>query len=155
MTATPLAFLDAPVLLACVDDHDPARRDRARAWAQACWTRRCGRTSVQVLNEFYAIARQRFPTAIAAGDARALVRRYQHWQPWQVDAATMETAWAIESRHGFGYWDALVIASAQQQRCELLVSPTWPHGQRVESVQIVNPFEAGPEMLDAVLETLE
>jgi len=148
MTVGIETFLDTPVLLHCVDDRDPARRDRAQAWVRACWTRRCGRTSAQVLDEFYARARQHFPTAISAGDARAIVRRYQHWKPWQGDQATVETAWAVESRYGFGYWDSLVIAAAQQQRCRYLLSDDLPHGQLVDSVLLLNPFEVGPEVLD-------
>jgi predicted nucleic acid-binding protein len=148
MTADALTFLDTNVLLHCVDDRVPGKRDRAQQWVTACWTRRCGRISAQVLNEFYANARKKFPTAISAGDARAVVRRYQHWNPWQNDQATVETAWAIESRYGFGWWDALVIAAAQQQGCRYLVSDDLQHGQQVDSVQILNPFEIGPDVLD-------
>lgn len=148
MSSVIATFLDTNVLLYGVDDRVPRKRDLAQAWVQACWTRRCGRTSAQVLNEFYANARRRFPTAVSAGDARALVRRYQHWNPWQNDQATVETAWAIETRYGFGYWDALVIASAQQQGCRYLISEDMQHGQQVDSVQILNPFEIGPEVLD-------
>jgi predicted nucleic acid-binding protein len=143
-----LVFVDTGVMLHAADDRDPARRDHARDWLRACWTRRCGRTSVQVLNEFYAHARRKFPTAISAGDARAQVRRYQQWHPWQIDQATVETAWAVESRHGFGYWDALIIASAQQQGCDYLVSEDLPHGRQIESVQVLNPFIIGPGVLD-------
>jgi predicted nucleic acid-binding protein len=141
-------FLDTSVLLHAVDDRVPARRDQAQAWVRACWARRCGRTSAQVLDEFYAIARKKFGTAISAGDARALVRRYQHWNPWQNDHATLETAWAIESRYGFGFWDALIIAAAQQQGCTYLVSEGMQHGQQVDSVQILDPFLIGPDVLD-------
>jgi predicted nucleic acid-binding protein len=148
MTAAALTFLDTNVLLTCVDDRAPDKRDRAQQWVTACWTRRCGRTSALVLNEFYANARKKFPTAISAGDARAVVRRYQLWNPWQNDQATVETAWAIESRYGFGWWDALVIAAAQQQGCRYLVSEDLQHGQQVDSVQILNPFEIGPDVLD-------
>lgn len=148
MTAGALTFLDTNVLLYCVDDGQPARRDRAQQWVTACWTRRCGRTSAQVLEEFYAKARRKFPTAISAGDARAIVRRYQHWHPWQTDQATLETAWAIESRYGFGWWDALVVAAAQQQGCRYVVSDSLQHGLQVDSVQLLNPFDVGPELLD-------
>jgi predicted nucleic acid-binding protein len=148
MSAAPLSFLDTNVLLYCVDDRDPVKRDGAQAWVRACWTRRCGRTSAQVLNEFYANARRKFTTAISAGDARAIVRRYQHWNPWQGDSATLETAWAVESRYGFGWWDALVIAAAQQQGCRYLVSEDLQHGQLIDSVQVLNPFAVGPEVLD-------
>ena len=148
MTSGMLTFLDTNVLLASVDDRVPAKRDRAQQWVTACWTRRCGRISAQVLEEFYANARRKFPTAISAGDARAVVRRYQLWNPWQTDPATLETAWAIESRYGFGWWDALVVAAAQQQGCRYVVSEDLQHGLQVDSVQILNPFEVGPEVLD-------
>jgi predicted nucleic acid-binding protein len=142
------ALLDTNVLLYCVDDGDPVKRDRAQEWVRACWTNRCGRISVQVLHEFYAAARKKFPNAISAGDARAEVRRYQHWRPWQIDHPTVETAWAIESRYGFTYWDALIVASAQQQGCSYVISEDLPHGQQVDSVQILNPFLVGPDVLD-------
>ena len=148
MTELALTFLDTDVLLHSVDDRVPAKRDRARQWVTACWTRRCGRTSAQVLEEFYANARTKFPTAISAGDARAIVRRYQLWSPWQNDSATLETAWAIESRYGFGWWDALLVAAAQQQGCRYVVSASLQHGLQVDSVQILNPFEIGPDVLD-------
>lgn len=150
MTNPALTFLDTNVLLHSVDDRVPAKRDCAQQWVTACWTRRCGRTSAQVLEEFYANARKKFPTAISAGDARAVVRRYQLWNPWQSDPATLETAWAIESRYGFGWWDALVVAAAQQQGCRYVVSDGLQHGLQVDSVQILNPFEIGPEVLDGV-----
>lgn len=141
-------FVDTDVLLCAVDDADPARRDQCRAWLAACWTRRCGRVSVQVLSEFYRRARRHFPTAIAAGDARAEVRRYQHWKPWQTDHATVETAWAIESRYEINYWDALVVAAAQHQGCRFLVSTTLPHGLQIDSVRVIDPRHQGPELLD-------
>ncbi|MEQ1804279.1 MAG: hypothetical protein ABL900_02795 [Burkholderiaceae bacterium] len=49
------------------------------------------------MSEFYSNTRRKFTNAIAAGDARAEMRRYQQWQPWATDHATVETAWAIES----------------------------------------------------------
>lgn len=141
-------FVDTNVLLYCFDDLDTAKRDRARAWIAACWTRHCGRISTQVLNEFYSIARRKFPTAISAGDARAEVRRYQNWRPWPVDHPTVETAWAIESRYGLNYWDALIVASAQQQGCTHLLTEDLQHEQTIDSVQIINPFLVGPDVLD-------
>lgn len=144
-----LVFVDTNVLLYGVDDRDMAKRDGARAWIAACWTRRCGRISTQVLNEFYWNARKKFAAALSAGDARAEVRRYQHWKPWLIDHATVESAWAAESRWGLSYWDALMVAAAQQQGCSLLLTEDLQHDQRIDGVRIVNPFLLGPEILDA------
>ena len=135
-------FVDTHVLLYCFDDHDPAKRDQARGWIAACWQRRCGRISTQVLNEFYSNARRRFPTALSAGDARAEVRRYQRWQPWQIDHPTMETAWAVESRYQLDYADALIVAAAQAQGCAYLLSEDLQHGRRIHGVRIVDPFRS-------------
>jgi predicted nucleic acid-binding protein len=142
-------FLDTNVLLYAVDERDVAKRDRARQWLTACWQRRCGRLSTQVLSEFYANARMKFDSAISAGDARAEVRRYQNWKPWVIDHPTVETAWAVESRYGLNYWDALVVAAAQHQGCTVLLTEDLQHDQQIDSVRIVNPFRVGPELLDA------
>ena len=143
-----LVFLDTNVLLYGVDDQDLVKRDRARAWIAACWTRRCGRISTQVLNDFYVNARRKFPSAVSAGDARAEVRRYQHWQPWTIDQPTVEIAWAVESRYGLHYWDALMVAAAQQQGCEVLLTEDLQHGQTIDGLRVQNPFLVDPEGLD-------
>lgn len=142
-------FVDAPVLLHAVDDADAAKRDRARAWLGTCWQRRCGRLSTQVLDDFYVQARRRFPQALAQGDARAEVRRYQQWRPWQIDHPTVETAWAVEARYGLPYKDALLVAAAQHMGCAWLLSEHLPHGQEIDSLTCIDPFRVGPEWLDA------
>jgi predicted nucleic acid-binding protein len=106
--------------------------------------------STQVLNEFYCNARKKFPSILSAGDARAEVRRYQLWQPWVIDHATVESAWAAESRWQLSYWDALVVAAAQQQGCKLLLSEDLQHDQVIDGVRILNPFLTGPAWLDEV-----
>ncbi|RVT86191.1 PIN domain-containing protein [Inhella crocodyli] len=148
MSMAPLVFVDTNVLLYAFDDREPVKRDAARAWLRACWARRCGRVSNQVLHEFYWNARKKFSSALSAGDARAEVRRYQLWQPWQTDHATVESAWAVESRWGLSYWDALMVAAAQQQACTHLLTEDLQHGQTIDSLRIVNPFLQGPELLD-------
>lgn len=143
-----LVFVDADVLVACFDPQAGARRERAQAWLRRLWELRLGRTSQQVLSEFYALARRNFATALSAGDARSELRRYQLWQPWPSDHATLETAFAVEARHGLGFWDALVVAAAQAQGCSLLLSESLPHEALFDGVLVLNPLQAGPERLD-------
>ena len=143
-----LVFVDTPVLLHSEDGADVGRQQRAVEWLNLLWTRRCGRLSNQVLNDFYSQATCRLQPPMPAGDARAEVRRYQRWQPWLIDHATVETAWAIESRFGLAYADALVVAAAQQQGCQWLLSPDLPHDLPIDGVRILNPFLIGPAVLD-------
>jgi predicted nucleic acid-binding protein len=143
-------FVDTNVLVQGEDGAAPEKQAQANAWLGVLWQRRMGRLSTQVLHEFYVNVTRRAQPPMPAGDARAEVRRYQRWQPWTIDHATVESAWSVESRYGLSYWDALIVAAAQAQRCAYLLSEDLPHGQQIDSVQIVNPFLLGPETLDDV-----
>jgi predicted nucleic acid-binding protein len=141
-------FVDTNVLIYSEDGRVPEKQAQALAWLRVLWQRRAGRLSNQVLNEFYTNVTRKIKPPMQAGDARAEVRRYQRWQPWAIDHPTVETAWSVESRFGFSYWDALIVASAQTLGCRYLLSEDMQHGQVVDSVQILNPFLVGPEILD-------
>ncbi len=149
MPNEPIVFVDTNVLVYAEDRAYHAKHEVARGWLRALWLRRSGRVSTQVLNEFYNVATRRLQPAMPAGDARAEVRRYQRWQPWMVDHATVEAAWAVESRYGLSYWDALMVAAAQQQGCAALLTEDLQHDQLIDGVRILNPFLVGPEWLDA------
>jgi predicted nucleic acid-binding protein len=138
-------FVDTNVLLYSEDGRDRRKQAQAIAWLDALWSQEVGRVSTQVLNEFYVNVTRKIAPPMPAGDARAEVRRYQRWQPWQVDHATVEAAWSVESRFGLSYWDALIVAAAQQQSCSLLLSEDLQHEQRFDGVQVINPFKVGPD----------
>jgi len=150
MPSGSIVFVDTKVLLYAEDTAHSAKHKVARDWLRALWLGRSGRMSVQVLNEFYVNATRKLKPPMLAGDARAEVRRYQRWQPWLNDHATVEAAWAVESRFQLSYWDALMVAAAQQQGCTMLLTEDLQHDQQIDSLRIVNPFLTGPEILDRV-----
>jgi predicted nucleic acid-binding protein len=140
-----IVFVDTHILLAADDAFDPAQQARAREWLHALWQRRAGRVSTQVLNEFYASATRSF--GMPAGDARAKVRRYQLWQPWQIDHQTVETAWGVEARFGLPYGDALIVAAAAQSGATHVLTQDLQHLQQIDGVTIFNPFMGTPAEL--------
>jgi predicted nucleic acid-binding protein len=148
MPSDSTVFVDTNVLLYGEDGADAAKQSAALAWLRALWVRRCGRLSTQVLHEFYVNATRKLRVPMPPGDARAEVRRYQRWLPWANDHGTVETAWAVESRYGLSYWDALIVAAAQAQGCRFLLSEDLRHQQQIDRVQVINPFLVGPELLD-------
>ncbi len=141
-------FVDTKVLIYGEDAAHPKKQAQAIEWLGELWRLRCGRLSSQVLSEFYVNVTRKIKPPMPSGDARAEVRRYQRWQPWPIDLATVESAWAIESRFGLSYWDALIVAAARQCGCSLVLSEDMQHEQRIDSVRIVNPFMVGPALLD-------
>lgn len=142
-------FVDANVLIYSEDGHDPAKQQAALRWLDTLWQRGCGRLSSQTLAEFYVNATRKIRPGLAQGEARAKIRRFAAWQPWQIDHATMESAWAAESRFGLHFWDSLIVAAAQHLGCRYLLSEDLSHGQQYGSVQVISPFRSGIELLDA------
>lgn len=146
MPSGSIVFVDTNVLIHADDTRDAAKQARAREWLLALWQQRAGRLSTQVLNEYYVNVTRKL--GLAQGDARAKVRRFQLWQPWQIDHQTVETAWGVEARFGLSYWDSLIVAAAAQSGCTHLLSEDLQHGQQIDAVTIINPFLAAPNALD-------
>jgi predicted nucleic acid-binding protein len=143
-------FVDANILLYSEDGADLGKQATAMAWLKVLWQRRIGCLSTQVLNEFYVNAVRKIKPPMPAGDARAEVRRYAQWQPWTVDQATVESAWAVESRYGLHYRDCLVVAAAQHSGCRYLLSEDMGHEQYYDAVQVINPFKSSIALLDRI-----
>ena len=141
-------FVDANILVYSEDGADQLKQKTAVVWLNVLWQRGIGRVSTQVLNEFYVIATRKVKPPMPAGDARAEVRRYELWQPWQIDHATVESAWAVESRYGLNYWDSLVVAAAQHVGCRYLLSEDMGHEQHYGGVQVINPFKTDIQLLN-------
>ena len=141
-TSGAVVFVDTNVLLAADDAFDTVRQARVRDWLQALWQHRAGRLSTQVLNAYYVSATRHF--AMPQGDARAKLRRYQLWQPWQLDHQTVETAWGIEARFGLPYWDALLVAAAAQCGASHVLTMDLPHGQQFDGITLLHPLQATP-----------
>ncbi|MGE8397249.1 MAG: PIN domain-containing protein [Comamonas sp.] len=133
-------FVDTSVLIAAEDVGQVALYEAVLAWLDVLWHTRSGRTGNQALVEFY----EQVTTAtvpMPQGDARAAIRRYQTWNPWKTDAATLETAWAVQARHELPFADCLAVACAQHSGCEQMLTLHLPHGAQYGGVTMVHPLE--------------
>ena len=133
-----LVFVDTSVLVAAENLAAGDLHASSLAWLDLLWRTRSGRTSVQALVEFYQLVTSAQPP-LPQGDARAAIRRYNAWTPWQVDAATLETAWAVEARHQLAWGDCLSVAAAQHSGCASLLSLSLPHGGLFGGVEVLHP----------------
>lgn len=141
-------FVDTNVLLYAVDVRRPEKQQQAQSWLRQCWQGNRGRISTQVLHEMFANVRRVAPS-LSVDDVRRVVRDYRAWAPRTVDEETVDLAWDLQDRFSFSYWDALMVAAAQQQGCAILLTEDLQHDQRIDQLRIVNPFLVGPEVLDA------
>lgn len=100
-----------------------------------------GEISVQVLNEFANIARRKLgfdwdQLGEAMVAIRTLARRVHI-----IDLDLHDMALDLARRHGFSFYDALIVAAALRGRCDILYSEDMHHGLVVgNALRIVNPF---------------
>ena len=66
-----------------------------------------------------------------------------------LDTYTVDGAWDLQDRYPLSYWDALIVSSAHQQGCGFLLSEDLQHGQQIDAVRVLNPFESTPKDLPA------
>jgi predicted nucleic acid-binding protein len=137
-------FVDTNVLVYSRDPSDPAKQQQAAEWLAALWDGGSGRLSVQVLQEFYVTLVRKLDPPANRADVRDDIAALATWNPVATDPALFETAWAVEDRYGFSWWDALIVAQALAAGCDTLLTEDLRHDQDVFGIRIVNPFREGP-----------
>ena len=137
LPAAPAApFLDTKVLLYLLSS-DAAKADRAEALLHSGAT-----VGVQVLNEFASVASRKLALSWPEiNDVLGLIRHRCEVRALTLDVH--ERALFLVQRHSFAWYDALIVAAAQDAGCALLYSEDMQHRMKVgDKLVIVNPFVA-------------
>jgi predicted nucleic acid-binding protein len=138
-------FVDTNVLLYARDASEPAKQPRAQAWLERLWRERLGRTSVQVLSEFYVNLRRLAGTRLPGEESWESAARYFAWKPLPVDETLMQHAREIERRHRLSWWDSMVVGAAQLQDCALLLTEDLHDGAVFGKLSVRSPFTLAAE----------
>lgn len=134
-------FLDTNVLLYSISGapDEQAKSDRA----QGLLTRTDIVLSVQVLQEFYVQAtRASRADRVSREEALAMVESWLRFRIQDNTVEVLKLALDIQGRYGFSYWDSAVVATARAAGCSELYTEDLSHGQVVDGVRIINPFNA-------------
>lgn len=100
-----------------------------------------GTISVQVLNEFVAVARRKYDVPWAAvEDTLAALRHVCRVEPLGIEVH--ESAVALCKRHRVPIYDACIVAAAMQAGCTTLYSEDFQSNRKFGSLQVINPFVA-------------
>ena len=140
---TGLCFVDANVLVYIRDSRDRAKQVRANAWHEHLWRERQGRTSMQVLSEYYVNARRL--GGVAPDDLWKSVERYFAWNPQPIDESLLRRAHEVEQRWRLSWWDSMVVAAAQLQDCPVLLTEDLQDGGVYGTVTVRSPFTLSVE----------
>ena len=138
-----VAFVDTNILIYAHDLDAGLKRERAMAKLRELWDSGTGRLSVQVLQEFYVNATQKLATPIARSTAREVIKTYGVWIRHATTAETVTRATEISDMARISFWDALIVASAEEVNADELLSEYLNDGQEIAGIRIVNPLKAG------------
>jgi predicted nucleic acid-binding protein len=136
-------FVDTNVLVYARDAREPAKRARAVAWLELLWREQLGRSSMQVLSEYYVALTRKLEPRVAPAEAWDDVSALMAWRPQPSDEALLKRGREIEQRYRLGWWDCLIVAAAQVQGCALLLSEDLHDGGVYGGVTVRSPFTLG------------
>ena len=133
-------FVDTNILVYARDASEPDKQPRAEACLVALWESGRGCLSTQVLSEYHVTVTSRLKPGMSRESAWEDVEALFAWDPISVDAALQRQARQIENLYRFSWWDCMIVSAALTARARYLLTEDLQDGQRIEDLQIVNPF---------------
>ena len=132
------SFFDTNVLVYADDKAAPAKQRRAIELVALHRRAGTGVLSLQVLQEYFVTVTRKLRV-----DAQIARRKVELLAEFDVVAPDLDDILAAIDLHrllGFSFWDALVLRTAKEAACTVLLSEDLQPGRTIDGVQIVNPF---------------
>lgn len=132
--------IDTNVFVYMLDNRDPAKQAAAIELVEGL-RRRGSSVALQVCGELYAALTKKLKRAPweAAQASRNLLASFD---VFPASKTAVERALAEASAARFGYWDALLLASAHEAGCAVCISEDMADGARLGGVEVIAPFSA-------------
>lgn len=121
---------------------DDGKIDRVRGLVERLALSAALLAPAQTLGELFVVLRR---GSASPEQAREIVLRYaEAFTPSSSEARTVVAALDLLVNHRFQFWDALIVTSAIDAGCSLLLSEDMQDGFVVRGLTIANPFAAMP-----------
>lgn len=137
MTAT--SFFDTNIFLYVVSAavEDAEKREKAIALIRD----HDFAISVQVMQEFADAALRKKRLGVTAAEVREMLEEFVASYPVLSTTPNLVfRALDLSTRYQIRYYDAAILAAAQELGCQTLYSEDFNHGQTYDTVQVLNPF---------------
>lgn len=132
------SFFDTNVLVYADDQASPAKQRRAIELVAEHRRSGTGVVSMQVLQEYFVTVTRKLNV-----DARIARRKVELLSEFDVAAPGVNDILAaidLHRLHDINFWDALIVRSAHQSGCSVLLSEDMQEQREVDGVRIINPF---------------
>ncbi len=133
------SFFDTSVLIYADDKAAPAKQSRALQLVTEHRRTRTGVVSFQVLQEYFVTVTRKLN--VESSIARRKVELLAEFDVAAPDVSDILAAIDLHRLHNLSFWNALVVRSAKQSGCSVLLSEDMQHAREIDGLQIVNPFK--------------
>ncbi len=132
-------FIDTNILVYAHDKDAGAKHEKARALVTRFWDRRQQPfLSIQVLQEMHVnLVRLGLPVE----ESIDKVSNYLAWRVIENTRQLLKQGFSVQQQWRLSFWDALIVAAAQQAGAGVLWSEDLSEGQRFGSVEVMNPLK--------------
>jgi predicted nucleic acid-binding protein len=135
---TDRSFIDTNVLVYAEASDAPDKQQAALALLKQLYETGTGVLSTQVLQEYCNVAIKKLKLPVA--HIRAQLDMYEQFEVVQITPAIIRAGLDLNQTRSVGFYDALIIASAQTAGCNVLFSEDLNTGELIAGVQLLNPF---------------
>jgi predicted nucleic acid-binding protein len=135
---TARSFLDTNVLLYADDNANPGKQELTANLIAKHRRGRTGVVSLQVLQEYFVAATRKL--GVNPQIARRKVELLAEFDVMTPEVTDIIAAIDLHRLHGFSFWDALILRSAKQAGCSILLSEDFQDERRIEGLRVENPF---------------
>ena len=134
-----MTFLDTNVLVYSIDGKDPAKQVVAREVVVSAVRGGGFLISAQVLNEFSNIALLKLKLSVE--EVRKFVSFFSRIGVVSLESRWTDAALLLKQRYETQFFDSLLLAAAQENGCDEILTEDLNDGQMYGSVKAVNPFK--------------
>jgi len=133
-------FLDTNIIIYAYDISAVTKHEIANELLINLWDQGLAVISTQVLQEFFVNVTQKIPEPLDIKIARDIINDLLKWDVVVNDGESILNAIEIHRKYKYSFWDSMIIDAAIKGRCTILLSEDLLAGQKINSVEIKNPF---------------
>lgn len=135
-----LAFFDSNILVYTDDHAERAKQERSIALFQEHRRKETLVTSLQVLQEYYAIATRKLK--VAAEIAQRKVEILAHGRVVRFTENDVLASIELHRLSKISFWDAMIVHAARLAGAAVLYSEDLGHGSAIGGIRVLNPFKS-------------
>ena len=135
---SPRSFFDTNVLVYADDASTPSKQERALDLIDEHRRAGTGVVSLQVLQEYFVSVTRKL--GVEAGVARRKVELLAEFDVAAPGVQDILAAIDLHRLHGLSFWDTLILRSAKQAGCRVLLTEDFQDQRDLDGVRVVNPF---------------